>query len=498
MVKPALTPETPESKQAASLNVHSTTPANIKLFRRLELHTPPSAPPLHVPVGLQSFYLLSLLRAHDPLRGIKVPATFLLNCGFKKNPQHIYTEASGRLVFSPVEGARNLKELALASLQEQANQAGVQMPVAVLKFNKGKKLVKWILMNLKDLSNQWPEFDTDSVIQQYIVPKGLQASKTRVFLKNNAVSVFKWTSNIRMDSKSDFRPQKQRLQTKSLSSTQTLEFTVLNHRRILKAIEAQSFESVTTTLDKSQLLMNDSEARHIFELFKHSPTEQKRTEAQSQVDSSLTSRYTTHNDPKRSEVHKCNPGSYELIVEQTRALKGVVEKGWLRYRTRIEEMAVDFVQDTQGEWYFLGIKRVVLGEKTVFAATKQLARFSKCEGQYCKLPEDQLALTLSQHSQSDVLLSKLGCKEFHEVSDFINRSQQLHKIPKKQLGMRQSAEDMINVHSYDVALVCTLCYYLYAGQPEDARALPALRSKSKSQVQFVEARRGLTRSFLGA
>lgn len=497
MIKPVLTPETPESKQAASLNVHSTTSANIKLFRRLELHTPPTSVHLYVPEGLQSFYLLSLLHTDDSLRSLKVPVTFVLNCGFKKNPQHIYTDSSGNLVFSPVEGARSLKELALTNLQEQANLTGVQMPVAVLKFNKGKKLVKWILMNLKDLNNQWPEFDTDSVIQQYIVPKGLQASKTRVLLKNEAVSVFKWTSNVRMDSKSDYRPQKQRQQFSALSSTQTLEFTVLNHRRILKAIRTQSFESVSTTsLDKSQLLMNDSEAKHIFELFKHSPTEQKRAESQSQVDSSLTSRYTTHNDPKKSEVHRCNPASYELIVTQTRALKAVVEKRWLRYKARIEEMVVDFVQDTSGDWYFLGIKRVILGKKAPSATTKQLARFSKCEGRYCKLPEDKLIITLSQHPQSDILLSKLGCKEFYEVTDFIQRSQQLHKVPKKLLGVPKNAEDM---HSYDVVLVCTLCYYLYASSEQASETrLPMLHGKTKSQAQFAEGKRGLSRSFLGS
>ena len=484
-----------------TLNVHSTTPSNIKLFQRLELKTPQSKVKLQVPVGIQSFYLLSVLRAHESLCGLKVPNTFVLNCGFTQNPQHITTDGSGGLSFTSIEGARNLKELALSSLQEQTTPSGVQMPVAVLKFHKGKKLAKWILMSTKDLNNQWPEFDTDSVIQQYIVPKGLQASKTRVFLKKDAVSVFKWTSNVRMDSKSDYRPQKQQPVVSSLSSTQTLEFTVLNHRRILNAIRAQSFESVATaSLDKSQLLMNDEEARRIFDLFKHSPTTQKRKSPQSQVESTLTARYTTHNDPKRSEVHRCNPASYDLIVGQTRTLKHAVEKIWLKYRAKIEEIAVDFVQDGNGEWYFLGIKRVMLGQRTSNVSTKPLARYSKCEGHYCKLPEDRLVVTLSQHSQSEVLLSKLGCKEFHEVFDFINRSQQMHKIPKKLLGVKKTEEESMNVHSYDVALVCTLCYYMYssgAGETTEARLPPVLRStsNSKSHAALAGVRR-LNRTIL--
>ena len=484
------------------MNVQASTMANAKLFQRLELRTPKeAAPKIYVPCGLQSFYLLSRLKARDPLFNVKVPMTFVLNCGFPKNPMHIYNDDSGTLVFSPVEGARNLKELALAHLREQATLAGVPVPVAVLKFNKGRKLMKWIMMGVKDLNNQWPEFDTDSVIQQYVAPKGLQASKTRVILKDEVLSVYKWTSNVRMDSKSDFRPHKPKKKADSLCSSQTLEFTVLNHRRILRAIEAESFEEVSTnSLNKSMLLINDSEAKHIFELFKSSPTQQKSSLPQTQVESTLTARYTTHNDPKRSEVHKCNPGSYEVISNQTKRLKNLIERVWLKYKAKIGEIVVDFVQGASGEWFFLGIKRVVLAEKTQLHNTTKPARFSKCEGTYCKLPEDKLVIVLSQHSQAEVLLSKLGCKEFYEVSEFINRSQQLHKIPKKLLGSHKTTTDPMNVHSYDVALVCTLCYHMYSSQEreesgEKQRLPPVL--KGTQSFGFLQERKTVSKSFLG-
>ena len=295
-------------------------------------------PHSNIPSGLSTFLVLEEIYSKDCHFHIPVPNTIVLNCGFEKI---ILIDSVHHLKITPAlnidQAIRHLKNFYPGNPEVLKHS---DHPVALLKY-KESKLLEFTMSNL---INSFPDTKVDTVIQKFIMPKGLRVSKYRVVL-NEFKKVLILNNNLRIDDK----PERT---CKAASRKEAVDFnlirTVAMHNDVSKALKNnREWQNIT------KLNGNFLERMKSFHNFMYKNTGVK--DEEKFQESRPTARYITSGSSDKTSLFVGTNQSFAEIITITEYLWAKIDYYYLD-STKLSELACDFMQDKAGKWHFIKIK----------------------------------------------------------------------------------------------------------------------------------------------
>ncbi|OMJ65103.1 hypothetical protein SteCoe_39294 [Stentor coeruleus] len=161
----------------------------------------------------------------------------------------------------------------------------------------------------------------------------------------NNVIIF--SNKIRIDAKND--DFQQRDQSKSLQKLSNLEKTVAMHKDISKEIkntrEWKSYSKIKNVPDEKVMVFN----------YFHRGSEGNQKISRKKINIKASTRFLTHADAEKTSLYEGKNQSFAEIIQITEYLKEKIDNYYLD-GARLIELAVDYLQDSNGMWYLLKIK----------------------------------------------------------------------------------------------------------------------------------------------
>lgn len=295
-------------------------------------------PHSNIPSGLSTFIVLEAIYSKDCHFHIPVPNTVIMNCGFEKI---ILIDSVKNLKIIPaldinqaIRHLRNFYPGNSAILKYSSN------PVAILKY-KESKLLEFTMSNLL---NSFPDTKVDTVIQKFIMPKGLRVSKYRVILNE-----FKRVLILNNNSRIDAKPERT---CKAANKTESVDInlirTVAMHNDVSKVLKNNlEWHNIT------RLNGNFIDRMKSFQSFMQNNNFVK--DEEKFEESRPTARYITSGSSDKTSLFVGTNQSFAEIIKITEYLRAKIDYYYLD-STKLSELACDFMQDKAGNWFFIKIK----------------------------------------------------------------------------------------------------------------------------------------------
>lgn len=282
---------------------------------------------------------------------IPIPETIVINCNFDV-PILIKNKGNSLKFKSYKHGMKVLKRSSPTIFKNsEVDLNKVSCPKVIMKYPcKRKRLVN----KLNDIPDCWPDTSQDVVIQRFIRPKGLRATKYRVILKENcSPKVYILTNRDRFDSRNDPVPHHKKISsTKICNDKQILDEiqrTVIDHRQILKILHSGFNPLLKTQSSKKlgDLCQITPGKMKVFDLFKadHGISNKRKISEYKSI--TLTSRYTTKNEQDRCDVYEGKLQSYTKVIEISNYIQDKINKFALK-NSILTEIVLDYLQDHNG------------------------------------------------------------------------------------------------------------------------------------------------------
>ncbi|CAG9311785.1 unnamed protein product [Blepharisma stoltei] len=291
----------------------------------------------------------------------------VFNCNFDL-PMLIKNNGNTLDITPYKRGLKGLKKSTVSMMKPHDIEPNkVSCPKVIIKF-PGK--IKRLVNKLKELPESWPETNQDAVIQRFIRPKGLRATKYRVVLKENFnPKVYIFTNRDRFDSQNDPIPHHiaANSQFNDTEILHEIKRTVIDHKQILKLLHSSVYnpylrsQSAAKFLDLSQA---SPEKMKVFELFNNDYGAAHKKKIQKFKSITMTARYTTKTEQNKCDIYEGKTQSYVKIIEMALYIQDKINKFVLKDRA-LCEFVLDFLQDYKGNWYFLRIE---------YGKTKEISR----------------------------------------------------------------------------------------------------------------------------
>jgi hypothetical protein len=263
------------------------------------------------------------------------------------------------------------------------------LPAGIIKYsNTRKRLLKvpeGIYENFPDLSNEL-------VIQSFIPPKGLRATKYRVIISKSQTKVYIINNNIRFDEKNDL----------NVTAAQPLDQSdIINSALYYSKIS--SYINKITSENFPDISKMPQEKKEIFEIFKNDPTlPKKKTSAAYEFKAKDNEKYLTVTDLGKSQFYEGKLSGYTEIIEMTEYLREKINSFILTDK-EITELALDYLQDTHGKWILL---------KLVYGLTSKIQKLkivqSLKQKQFKDLNNNQFDDTYNYDRKSSVIKNLLN------------------------------------------------------------------------------------------
>ena len=323
-----------KSKGASISQSFTEQPADIKRFNKVLENCRSD-----IPSGLDTFHLLQLIKSKDTSFTLPLPETMILNCGFENST---LIKSGYRLAFLP----KDSREEVLRSMAEFARQypfRNQSIPMFIIKYRKLKRLE----FNVKDLIDQFPDLDSECIIQEFIPPRGLKAIKYRVIV-NDFRKVIIYSNKHRIDGKDDDYGRRE-VRGRAMSAY-NIEKTLVNHKDVLKYINSNSScgklagNSIGT---KAKTL--------VYNLFRNQLKTDNNNKHKVTSEFNALTRLLTHEDIEKTSLFDGKNQSFASIISMTEYLRQKIDYYFLD-DAKLTELAVDYIQDPSGIWYLLKIK----------------------------------------------------------------------------------------------------------------------------------------------
>jgi hypothetical protein len=289
--------------------------------------------------GLDTFQILSVIKSKDSHFHIPVPTSIIINCGFQK----IMLVDSEKVLkiqeaFEITDAIKFLKKL-------HPNVPDTQpftYPLAVMKYREDKILE----FSINSLGTFLLNLKPDLIIQKFIMPKGLRIAKYRVIL-NEFKKVLIFSNKNRFDCKIDTRAS---FGPKDKELTQDMIRTVIFHKDVKKAMKTGTDWKEITSLKEEV----DNEKIKFVKIFQNKTVNTHSTNTEIN-NCSPSIRFLTSNQPGLTSLFEGKNQSFSEIIQMTEYLWGKIDYYYLD-NSKLTELACDFLQDKEGNWYFLKIK----------------------------------------------------------------------------------------------------------------------------------------------
>lgn len=264
----------------------------------------------------------------------------VFNCGFN-NPTLI--TYNGKLKFECIESMSEVRKYISDMFKNNPSQKKINTPALVVKY-RGRKRTEYCA---QDFFDKFPDFSMDFVLQKYVPPKGLKAIKYRVVLKNFS-KVYIYSNKIRIDAKTETFSKK--IKQSQDFSVKNLEKTLTYHKQILKSIKNNQ-----TIQQFSELTSINYEKLMIYNLFRKDKKIVDKKHSISLKGIRPSTRFFTHEDIEKTSLFEGKNQSFSGIISATEYLRDKIDSCILENQ-KIIELAVDFLQDCNGNWILLKIK----------------------------------------------------------------------------------------------------------------------------------------------
>mmetsp|Transcript_7891 Transcript_7891/g.15292 ORF Transcript_7891/g.15292 Transcript_7891/m.15292 type:complete len:459 (-) Transcript_7891:12331-13707(-) len=312
-------------------------------------------PSYHGMEGVRCYDMVYSILQKDPSLNIRVPLTLIMNCG-NPSPRMLYF-SKGKLKSSELNlSMRQIKHIFATELSA-LRQEGDDLPVAVARY--ANKFTKFYMGSF-ELERYWPDIYNDSIVQAFILPKGLVVSKTRVVLRPDTTRVFVVSNKSRVDGieenvlmkhREDYKAVKiKKIQEASLYKE--IESTLMNRSQILRKLKASDAMDTITINKPAQGLAK------VYSLFKNdfSTNDMKLSEPKRKP---MVERFSAHCNSAASNIYEVPSCKYEKLIQITEKLKASITEHHL-LNERVESIVADFIQGGDGEWYFINLKHLGL------------------------------------------------------------------------------------------------------------------------------------------
>ncbi|CAG9313259.1 unnamed protein product [Blepharisma stoltei] len=319
-----------------------------------------------IPTGIYTFSLLYKISQRYPKFSITIPDTIIFNSGF--DCPTVISNRQGFLEFMPYRnGMNNLRNEASCLFFQKNSENTCDTPGSIIKYSNHMKLIQ---STQEELIENWPDIYKDTLIQRFIKPKGLRASRVRVILKeNSSPRIYVFTNIARTDNREDpsLRTKKKEIQSieQDIKIFEEVQKTIYHHNEIKKFINSQSLEDILRprTCSKQIHFSPISPGKiKAFNLFRDNFRIKRKP---SFANNSLLERFITRDDMNHCHIYEGKIQSYEKPLEIALYLYDKINKYFFKNLV-LSELSVDFIQRNDGV-YFL--------QKIASGKTKPISKF---------------------------------------------------------------------------------------------------------------------------
>lgn len=286
-----------------------------------------------------SLFLLFLIQKKDKSFSIPVPDSFVLNCDFEGAFMVKHRE---KLSFTQCnEGLTGVRHKILETLKE--NYLKPPVPSGIIKYMNGRKK---LLNNPEEIFENLSDLSQNLIVQQYITPKGFRITKHRVILSDRQVKIYIIANNFRYDFQSN---SKLPIKNSKIEEESSVRNSVINYKKCMKFVNNLSLKKLPC-LDTMS-----AEKQEIFEVFKIDPTlPKKKVKKVEELELGEVEKFVLKIDLQKSQFYEGSAGGFVEIVKMCEYLKEKIDIFVLGDEV-LTELAVDFLQDSNGKWVLLNI-----------------------------------------------------------------------------------------------------------------------------------------------
>lgn len=287
-----------------------------------------------IPSGLDTFKLLESIHSKDPYFTIPICKSVVINCGFDKI---MLVDSEPQLKFKSANEIDQVNKFFASFYPSQIERS--KTPLFIFKYRSSKRLE----FSINELLTNLREFKSDSVIQKFILPRGLRVIKYRVVL-NEHTKVLIISNKVRIDSKEDLKVSK--ILEKPKADKKVLETVVLHH---------DISTAMASNLNWNTITRIRSEGLKKMEYFKVLENTKEKEALNSNSVFSESERFLLNRCPDKNELFVGKNQSFSEIIKITEYLWSKIDFYYLD-NSRLTELACDFMQDKCGNWYFIKVK----------------------------------------------------------------------------------------------------------------------------------------------
>lgn len=304
-----------------------------------------------IPSGLDTFKILATIKSKDSHFHIPVPTSIVINCGFEKI---MLIDSDKNLKIQEAFEITNAINYVKRFYPHIPDTQAFDYPLVICKYRENKLLE----FSMNSLVCNFPSLKSDLIIQKFIMPKGLRITKYRVIINEfKKVLIFsnKNRTDGRLDTKANFGNKNQNL-------SKELIRTVILHKDVKNAIKSGS--------DYKDVINNkefDEEKMKFINIFHKTDYTSEPTIIQSNCSPSI--RFLTSNHQNLTSLFEGKNQSYAEIIQMTEHLWAKIDYYYLD-NSKLSELACDFLQDKDGNWFFLKIKYGKTELKEVYKTMK--------------------------------------------------------------------------------------------------------------------------------
>lgn len=406
--------------------------------------------------GVKCYDIIHSMLMKDPSLNIRLPMTLILNCG-SNCPRLLYNKNDKLKCKELRLHIRQVKRLFERLMAEVSTKTGAKLPLAVGRYvNK----FTMFFMNSKEIEHLWPDSNCDAVIQEFIPPKGLVVSKTRVVVKPESTRVFVISSKARVDGVEENELMKHREESKRLKVKQHADEILYREIQptLLKRTQIRHRLKRSEDLSSKSFIAPSPGLVKAYNLFRHdySCTDLKVKELKQRPP---VERYSAHCLSDTSSIYEVSVSKYTDIVKVAELFRTKLNETLL-VNEEAKSIVVDFMQGANGEWYFVNLKFLGLVDRKRSRAnlniTKVVPLMLDCNGDYCKMSR---------------MILKESAQHLHEPHDIASllRNRQLSggKVQRSEIHKHRGTLRLKSAYNCSYKLmkeslsICSLCAKFY-------------------------------------
>mmetsp|Transcript_11082 Transcript_11082/g.21721 ORF Transcript_11082/g.21721 Transcript_11082/m.21721 type:complete len:466 (+) Transcript_11082:372-1769(+) len=408
--------------------------------------------------GVKCYDVLHALLQKDPSLNIRVPLTLILNCG-SNYPRLLYYK-NDRLKCKDLRiHMRQVRRMFERLISEAVEKVSLPLVVPIAVTRYVNKFTKFFMENV-EIERHWPNSDTDAILQEFITPKGIVVTKTRVVVKPDSTRVFVISNKARVDGIEENELIKHREESKHVRQLQQqddalykeIQPTLLKRRQIMHKLRNSEDMTHSSFVKSSPGLVK---AYDLFR-FDYTCTDMKITEPKKRP---LIQRFSAHCDSTTSNIYEVSVIKYTEIISIAERLRDKLNEHIL-IREQVRSIVIDFMQGADGKWYFINLKYLGIVDRRRTRVSMNFAKAMPlvidCNGDYCKMSRTFLKDSM-QH---------LLCK--HDIAALLrNRSLSGGKILRSEIHRHRAALKLKSAYNCSYKLmseqvsICSLCAKFY-------------------------------------